>query len=133
MEKLKEFVTKNAMKIILSVIVFGSLWSPSKDIAHYMYNGDTQNMIQHVIAESLKDKLEEARVDYALKLILNEVKDFRKAEEVDREIKKWTDQGWGAQITAIKILKGSKYAKKEIEMAGYLNDEVKITLMSYLE
>lgn len=115
MNKLKEFVTKNAMKIMLSVVLFGSLWSPSKDIANYMYNGDTQSMIQHVIAESLKVKLEESKVYYAMLTILDRVSNFRTAEEVDKEVQMWVSNRWGSQLAAMKLLGESEVAQKIIK------------------
>lgn len=118
MEKLKQLVKNHATKLFISWFMlntFGVMWNLSKDVANYISNDSVNSMIQHVIAQSIKESVEKARVDYSLELILLEMKDIKTPIEADQEVNRWEAEQWAAQLTALDIVGDSVYAKKQLK------------------
>jgi len=133
MEKLKQLIKEHSFKVLIILLLtntFASLWLPAKDLTSYMYKKDVSSMIQHVIAQSIKESIEDAKVDYSLQLMLAETKNIRTTKEVDAKITFWKDNNWNAQLVALKIVLNSEYATEQLRKMMY-NEQVYKALISH--
>ena len=91
-------------------------------------------MVDEAVEKSLKkhlDKIYNSDFEYPVMLLAEDFGKMKTAYEVEEKVKFFQQNGWNAQIAAIKIVARNEYAKLALEKKLYNENFIKIIICNY--
>lgn len=134
--------------LLLLLNLCSSAWTPLKDTIYISEHQAIIKVVGGVIEKATREQREkeriareaeykkirqeihEARLAFPLELMQFHVNGYRKPQQIEKEVRQWYSDNWGAQIVSFKAILRSDYAKKALKNSMHSKETYK-TFINY--